>query len=319
MAQPKTTAKNEVTAPRMRVIIDNDFGGDPDGLFHLVQQLLSPAAEVKAIIGSRLYSGGFYESPGTAAYACDQVKVLLKTMALPSPPPVYMGAESGLPDVNTPSPSEGADAIIKEALSDDKRPLYILCGASLTTIASAYLKEPKIAEKIKLVWIGGPEYAGLATPPPNYQPIEYNLGIDIKAGQVIFNTSDIPLWQIPRDAYRQALVSYAELQYKVAGKGKTGALLVERIENILKKSNRTLGEAYVLGDSPLVLLTALQSGWEADPASSKYVVMQAPKINDAGQYLTNHNGRNIRVYTDLDIRLMMEDFYAKIALFSNGK
>jgi hypothetical protein len=32
---------DSVVKPRMRVIIDNDFGGDPDGLFELVHHLLS--------------------------------------------------------------------------------------------------------------------------------------------------------------------------------------------------------------------------------------------------------------------------------------
>lgn len=316
----KPLIKNEVTNQRIRVIIDNDFGGDPDGLFQLAHQLLSPSNEVRAVIGSRLYSDGFYKTPGTAAYAFEQAKALLNTMGLGTTIPVYKGAETALADLNSPAVSEGAEAIVREAMrTDTKLPLYVVCGASLTTIASAYLMEPKIAEKIKLVWIGGPEYAGLAVPPPNYQPVEYNLGIDIKAGQVIFNTSNIALWQIPRDAYRQALVSYTELQYNVVDKGKTGKFLMEKLDSLLTRANKTLGEAYVLGDSPLVLLTALQSGWEADPASSRYVTLQAPKITDAGQYLTNHNGRNIRVYTHLDIRLMMQDFYAKVALFAKSK
>lgn len=149
--------------------------------------------------------------------------------------------------------------------------------------------------------------------------MEYNLGIDVKAGQVIFNMSDIPLWQVPRDVYRQALVSYAELLFHVKNKGATGKFLTELIEHIMRQGGKTLGEAYILGDSSLVLLTTLQSGWEADASSSKYVTLQAPDITDSGQYLINSNGRNIRVYTHLDIRLMMEDFYAKLALFNTDK
>ncbi|MXN93253.1 nucleoside hydrolase [Flavobacterium sp. Sd200] len=317
-AQSKyTETVSKFTTTRMRVIIDNDFGGDPDGLFQLAHQLLSPSAKVEAIIGSHLHKGGFYGAPGNPDFACEQAKALLKTMALPNSPIVYKGADTGLTDLKTPIRSEGAEAIVREAMrTDTKLPLYVLCGAGLTNIASAYLIEPKIAEKIILVWIGGPEYAGMAVPPPNYQAFEYNLSIDLKAGQVVFNTSDMPIWQIPRDAYRQALVSYAELLHEVGDKGRTGKFLVERIEDLLKRANNNLGEAYVLGDSPLVLLTALQSGWEADPSSSSYVTVQAPKINDAGQYMTNHKGRNIRVYNKLDIRLMMQDFYAKLALFN---
>ena len=75
-----------------------------------------------------------------------------------------------------------------------------------------------------------------------------------------------------------------------------------------------LGETYILGDSPLVLLTALQSSFEADPSSSEYVIKMAPVINEYGAYEFNNNGRNIRVYSRLDIPLMFNDFFAKLEL-----
>ena len=43
-----------ILKPRIRVIIDNDFGGDPDGLFQLTHAMLSPSIEVRAVIGSHL-------------------------------------------------------------------------------------------------------------------------------------------------------------------------------------------------------------------------------------------------------------------------
>lgn len=53
--------------PRMRVIIDNDFSGDPDGLFQLVHHILSPSIEVRGIIGSHLdEKSGFDDSDDTA-------------------------------------------------------------------------------------------------------------------------------------------------------------------------------------------------------------------------------------------------------------
>ena len=74
-----------------------------------------------------------------------------------------------------------------------------------------------------------------------------------------------------------------------------------------------------MGDSPLVLLTALQSSFEADPSSSSYVLKSSPVINAQGLYEKNHNGRNIRVYNQLDTRLMFEDFFAKLQLFKTTK
>lgn len=310
--------------PRIRVIIDNDFSGDPDGLFQLVHQVLSPSAEISAIIGSHLKPGdGFDPSTTTATNAKKKVEEVLKVMNLTGAFPLYEGSNTGLLNDSTAQNSAAAQAIVKEAMrTDTNLPLYVVCGAGLTDLASAYLLEPKIAKRLTLVWIGGPEYTALATPPPGYTSLEYNLGIDIKAGQVIFNHSDIPVWQIPRNAYRQTLLSYSELLLRVKTQGKTGTYLAETIENVMKmtaKFNLNIGETYIMGDSPLVLLTALTSSFERDPSSSEFALVPSPLINNQGLYETNTSGRNIRVYTKLDTRLMFEDFFAKLSLYNNKK
>jgi len=320
-AQNKSPFPDDLIKPRIRVIIDNDFGGDPDGLFQLVHQILSPSVEIRGIIGSFIKPGGFGEASETAANACRSVNEVLKIMGYNNKFSVYEGANSGFSDFKTPVISNGAKAIVKEAMREDTRlPLFVVCGAGLTDIASAYLMEPKIAGHLTLIWIGGPEYSDLALPPPGASRVEYNLGIDLKAGQIIFNNSDIPIWQVPRNAYRQALLSYSELLLKVKTQGEIGEYLSKKIENVMKmtqKFNYLLGETYILGDSPLVLLTALQSSFEPDPSSSRYVLKHAPKINDSGLYDENPSARNIHVYTNLDIRLMFEDFFAKLTLFNN--
>ena len=74
---------------------------------------------------------------------------------------LLQGSNTPMENVNTPSESEGADFIIKEAMrTDTKQRLYVCCGGSLNTIASAYLKNPGIAEKLTLIWIGGEENLG---------------------------------------------------------------------------------------------------------------------------------------------------------------
>ena len=307
---------DEVMESRIRVICDNDFGGDPDGLFQLAHHLLSPTVEIKGIIGSIQYDGGFYGYPGNVTHSTNMVNELLSVMKMEGKYSVYNGANTALKDTITPIESEGAKLIVSEAMREDtNKPLFVVCGASLSTIANAYLMEPKIAKRLTLVWIGGTEYDGLAWPPPggSYN-WEYNTGIDVKACQVIFNNSDISIWQVPRDAYRQALTSYTELLQKVKHQGDTGKFLMERLEDLMKRANKSLGEAYVLGDNPLVLLTALQSSWEVDPSSSKYAKRPAPRVNDSGVFEANPGGRTIRVYYDLDTRLMFEDFFAKLAL-----
>ncbi|WP_245826195.1 nucleoside hydrolase [Spirosoma rigui] len=302
----------------MRVIVDNDFSGDPDGLFQLAHLLLSPSVDVRAIIGSHLnVNDGFDGSKTQADNAARKAKELIQVMGVGKTIPILAGSNTALVNDSTPVKNEAVNAIIQEALrTDTKLPLYVVCGAGLTEIASAALTNPQIADKLTVIWIGGPEYAELATPPPGYSEIEYNLNIDQAAARAVFNRSSLPLWQVPRNVYRQCLLSYAQLLTNVKPRGKTGAYLSGTLETLMARIQRyiNIGETYILGDSPLVLLTALQSSFEPDPSSSQYVVRQAPRINQAGVYAVNHKGRPIRVYTQLDTHLMFADFFAKLEL-----
>ena len=319
---PKTGICQNVSpatvTPRMRVIVDNDFSGDPDGLFQLAHLVLSPSVEIRGIIGSHLKAGdGFDNSKTQADNAAKKANELLEVMGRKGKYTVVAGSNKAMLNDSTPVKSAGVDMIIKEAMrTDTKLPLYILCGAGLTEIASAALTDPQIADKLTLIWIGGPEHNQLALPPPNFSNPEYNLNIDIAAGRAIFNRTKIPLWQIPRNAYRQAIISYSQLLVDVKPYGKTGQYLTEVLEGLMVKIQKyvNIGETYILGDSPLVLLTALQSSFEADPSSSDYVLRPAPGINAKGDYIFNPSGRKIRIYTRLDINLMFNDFFAKLKL-----
>ena len=314
------TIGGKTVQPRLRVIADNDFSGDPDGLFQLAHLLLSPSVEVRAIIGSHLKAGdGFDPSQTQAENAAGKARELLQQMEWKSNIPVIAGSNTAMLNDSTPVKNAAVDFIIKEASrTDTNLPLYVLCGAGLTEIASALLTRPAIAEKLTLVWIGGPEYADMAIPPPGYSNPEYNLNIDIAAARVVFNRSVVPVWQVPRNTYRQALLPYSQLLLKIRPHGKLGSYLTGVLESLMTRLQPFLniGETYILGDSPLVLLTALQSSFEADPSSSTYVLKPAPRINLQGGYEFNHTGRNIRVYQQLDVHLMFNDFFAKLELFN---
>lgn len=302
--------------PRCRIISDNDYAGDPDGLFQLVHHLRSPSVKVRAVIGSHLAAGDMFDPSGrSAAHATGRVREVLDLLDLTGQVPTYQGAELPLPDRDTPCESAAADAIIAEAMrTDTALPLYAVFGGGLTELASAYLREPRIADRLTVVWIGGPEYPNLAIAPPGASDPEYNLNIDIPAAQVVFD-SPIPLWQVPRDCYRQVLVSSAELHARLASAGRLGEYLSDRLRELGQLAERVglrLGETYVLGDNPLVLLTALQSSFQPDPSSSRYVTCPAPRIRDDGSYAARADSRSIRVYTELDVRLIVADLFAKL-------
>jgi purine nucleosidase len=311
----------DLIRPRIRVITDNDYSGDPDGLLQLAHELLSPSTETVAIIGTHLRIGDpWATSEDTAEAAMVAASRVVELCGLTGQVPVLKGAVPPLANRQEPHDSEGVQAIIREAMRDDTDvPLFVVCGASLTEIASAWLIEPRIAERLTLVWIGGHEHAGLAEAPVGGTEMEYNLHIDPIAGQVVFNDSDLKIWQFARDSYRQVLASRAELFTRLRPKGPLGLHLYEalgEVANRVSKIGLDLGEVYILGDSPLVLATALQSSFEPDLSSSQWVTKPCPNILDSGLYEENPLGRPLRVFTRVDNRLLLEDFYAKLEMLT---
>lgn len=303
--------------PRLRVIVDNDFAGDPDDLYQLAHHLLSPSVDIRGIVCSHLREGDpFYTGDDSADEAVRVVERLAESMALDLVGRVYRGSNKALAAVAEPQDSPAARFIVAEAMRDEPglAPLFVVCGGGLTDLASAYLMEPAIAERLTVIWIGGPEHEGLGYLPPEIESPEYNLRIDVTAGQVVFNDSTLPLWLVPRNMYRQCLVSDAELRARVANRGAVGAHLYDALRTVragMEAAGYGHGETYALGDSPLVLLTALQSFFQPDPSSSDYAVRPCPQFDAAGQF-TRATGRDIRVYHRLDVRLMFEDMFLKI-------
>lgn len=303
---------------RMRVLSDNDYAGDPDGLVQLAHHALSPSVDLVTVISSHLRPGDPFDDSGLSAEHGASAARRVLELSGRGDVRVVAGTEQQLSDRSTPIRSAGAEAMVAEAMREDTDlPLFVVLGAGLTELASAWLLEPRISQRLTAVWIGGPEHPGVPKP-PGIGPSEYNLRIDVTAAQVVFDDSDIPLWQVPRDAYRQVLASMTELQQRMGDQGELGKHLFATLDGIADMCGTfgmSIGETYVLGDTPLVLLTALQSSFEADPSSCSYRTVGCPRIDDEGEYVPGSAGRPIRVYDHLDTRLAVEDLYAKLARF----
>lgn len=295
---------------KSRVISDNDYAGDPDGLVQLAHLLLSKTADVKAVVSSHLRKDVPWPVPELPSKAGALLAEKIVKFCHSSSP-VISAAEVGMPDAKTPAESSAVDFLIQEALDETSGlPLYVLCGGALTTIASAYLKEPSIAKKLKLVLIGGPGYQEPVT-----SEAEFNFTADLFAAQVVFNHSDIEVIQVPRTTYAQTKVSKVELVDRMANANELGAFIWDQylnVESFAESIGLNFGEIYVLGDSPLVLISCLQSalGGDGDWLCSDQT---SYAIDENGHYDHSKPGRAIRVYHTIDNRLMMEDFFLKLA------
>lgn len=164
--------------------------------------------------------GGFTQRKDQATESVDRANTILDFVGLKGSIPVVEGAQGPMTSASEAIASSGADLIIAEARKcSPAKPLYVCCGGALTNIASALLMAPDIAPNIIVVWIGGQEYSFGAVAPPGYSRVEYNLNLCIPAAQAVFNQSDVRIWQVPRDVYRQCLYSRPEFEYKIQPNG----------------------------------------------------------------------------------------------------
>ena len=287
----------------VRVITNTDAKNEADDQFAIVHALLSPKFENVGFIAAHY---GITRHQDSMQRSYQELETIFEKMGIPSNGLLFHGCERPLASKTELLPSEGASLIIEEAMKDDSRPLYVLFLGPLTDLASAYLQEPRIANRLTAIWIGGGAYPSGS--------IEYNLSNDIHAANVVFS-STIPVWQVPKNVYEMIPVSLAELEQKVYPHGEIGAYLLDQLnehahEEGPRKSAFRSGETWVLGDSPAVGLVLYEHRYEFD-------WVPAPMIGMDMQYVHTGLNRPIRVYRRIDPRLILEDFYSKLALFAS--
>jgi purine nucleosidase len=270
---------------RCRVVVDNDWAGDPDGLVALAHHLLSRANRVVAVTGSQL-NPVFGPPEGTAAAGARLAQELVDLVDGPHRPVVAAGCDVPIGEGDT--SSGAADVIVAEARRDDPLPLFLVCAGPLTNVAQALRQAPEIAQRLTLVWVGG----ALAA-----DAYEYNRDTDPQAAREVLAREDLAVSQFPLETYRRCTYSVAELEHDLGGSGRLGAWLWRRYVELPVPDFVEQGETWPLGDSPPVLLTAL------DDASSTWTTSPAEPGRAAR-----------RVYTDVDVRLLVADLLARLRL-----
>ena len=167
------------------------------------------------------------------------------------------------------------------------------------------LKDLTALMQLTAIWIGGAPY-------PVGGP-EFNLGNDVNAVNVVFG-STMPVWQVPKNVYEMMPVSMAELEYRVRPQGAVGRYLFDQLVAYSqtpesRASAFRTGESWVLGDNPAPGLLLYEHRFQFDWVPAPYVTADQT-------YAAIGRNRPIRVYKGSDSRLILDDLYAKLALFA---
>lgn len=266
-------------AQRCRVLIDNDWAGDPDGLFALAHHALAPANRIVAVTSS-LTSPTFGDPTGQAERGAALAEALLRSLRLAAVP-IVAGPDT--PFSGQVRASDAARIIVDAARAEDDIPLFLVCAGPLTNIADALVVDPRIAERFTLVWVGGSVSGDW----------EYNEQTDSAAARLVLNHPGLEIRQIPLEAYRRIVVSIAELRSSLQRSGAIGRWIWNCFETLDLPESVQLGPMWCLGDSAPLVATAID-----DPGASLRPIAGTPRRS---------------LYSDIDTRLLLGDFFALLA------
>lgn len=210
---------------QVRMVLDTDTYNEVDDQFALVHALLSPERlQVEAIYAAPYFNDRSSGPADGMEKSYEEIHRLLEKLQWPTRDFVYRGATAYLDHHLQPQESAAARDLVARALaSPDDDPLYVVAIGAITNVATAVLMEPKIIEKIVVVWLGGH-----ALHWPNTR--EFNLKQDVPAARLLFDCG-VPFVMIPCMGVVSHLhTTIPELEAYVAGRGAIGDYLVEIVK-----------------------------------------------------------------------------------------
>jgi inosine-uridine nucleoside N-ribohydrolase len=209
-------------AGRLRMVLDTDAYNEIDDQFAIVHALSSPdRLNVEAIYAAP-FMNDRAENPALGMErSYEEILRLLDRLGRPAEGLVHRGSTGYLPDGRTPRPSAAAEDLVRRGMAGPAdEPLYVVAIGAITNVASALLMEPRLTERIVVVWLGGHA-------PWWPDTREFNLQQDIPAVRVVFD-GGVPLVQLPCMGVVSHLhTSVPELEATVAGRGAIGDYLVK--------------------------------------------------------------------------------------------
>lgn len=205
---------------------------------------------------------------------------------------VFKGAEDYICNGYN-SENEAVNKIIEIALKNDKT--YILAIGAITNVALAIKKEPKIIDKIEVVWLGGHSLL-------QKDNLEFNFRQDIDAVKIVFN-SKVKLTIIPcKNVASNLRTSIFELNYYLKNKSELCNYLIERFYD---DGYHGIQESRVIWDIS-VIAYMINKSW----FTSEYI--SCPNIKEDTSYELTTNNHKITMVNYIDVNNVYKDLFKKL-------
>jgi len=280
--------------PRVRAVLDTDTYNEIDDQFALAYAVLSSGFDLEAVYAAPFFndrSSG--PEDGMEKSHAEILRVLskLEKRGLAIRDRVKKGSRAFLSSPGRPVESEAAQDIVKRAMAGTDK-LYILAIAAITNVASALLMEPRISEKVVVVWLGG-------HPSSWHTASEFNLKQDLFASRTIFDCG-VPLVQIPcKNVAEHLRVTIPELHRHLGGRNPLGDYLVSITEDYMAAH---AAQSKVIWDISTV-------AWLRNPSWVPSNIVHSPILTQDLTYSHDGSRHLIRQAFDVNRDAIMQDMY----------
>lgn len=205
---------------------------------------------------------------------------------------VFHGAE-GYISSGYEKESAAVKKIIEVALQNDKT--YILAIGAITNVALAITKEPKIIDKIEVIWLGGHSLL-------QDDNMEFNFRQDVDAVRIVFD-SKVKLTVIPcKNVASNLRTTLYELNHYLKDQSELCNYLIDRF---YYEEYHGLQERRVIWDIS-VIAYMINKDWFTS------MEISCPKINDDTSYKLTTNRHKITMVNYIDVDKVYTDLFGKL-------
>jgi len=279
---------------KINVILDTDTYNECDDQFALAYMLKSQDIFNIEAINVAPYSHKNYDVSVKDGQenSYNEILKICKWLEFDTTNKVFKGAEDYICNGYNEN-NEAVNKIIENALKNDKT--YIMAIGAITNVALAIKKEPKIIEKIEVIWLGGNEL--------NYKDnLEYNFKQDIDAVKIVFE-SKVKLTILPcKDVISKLMIDINTLKNNLNNKSILCNYLIDRFYN---DGYHGIQERRVIWDISVIAYMINKNWFNSQEIS-------CPNIKDNTSYEITNDRHKITMIKDIDANKIYKDLFKKL-------
>jgi inosine-uridine nucleoside N-ribohydrolase len=300
-AQSSLESRLQPPSGRVDAVLDSDTYNEIDDQFAVAYAVRSSQhLNLEAI-----YAAPYLNDRSTSAgdgmqKSYEEILRILGRLKLDAKKLAFTGSKQFMTKAGVPVESPAATDLIAKALKPRSGPLYVLTIGAPTNVSSAILMEPKIKDRIVVVWLGGQPYDW-----PTAR--EFNLFQDIHSSRVLYD-SGVALLNVPTKNVSEHLrTTVWEVDHFLKGKSPIADYLASEFATFARQHTPSPNYAYskVIWDISAI-------AWLVNSKWVPSAVVPSPLLTDDFRYEKGSGRHKVRVATNVNRDAVFNDLFAKL-------